>query len=161
MKKLMLTTGIIVATITIFGFLSYADDSVINACHQKKTGLLRIVEKPTDCLPKEVAISWNVQGPAQGPVYFKESVYSGNIGSDDIIEQSVKCDGENDYVTGCSYSLNSYQESRRYYRFIKVLPDSCLLGDICQGCRVVLYNSADVTLSVDFSAIAYCSSTAP
>ena len=133
MKTLTVIMLIILSMITVSIMPCYADDSVINGCYQKKTGLLRIVDNPADCLPSEGAISWNVQGPAQEPGYVKESVYKGNIGSDNVAEQPVKCDGQNEYVTGCSYSLNSYQGSRSYYSFLKILPDSCLAGNICQG----------------------------
>jgi len=157
MKTLTVIMLIILSMITVSIMPCYADDSVINGCYQKKTGLLRIVTNSRDCLPNEASISWNVQGPAQGPGYVKESVFTGTIVSNDVVEQSVKCDGENDYVTGCSFSINSYQISLDYYKVLMVVPDYCGVGDICQGCRVVLFNSYGSDLQAGFSAHAYCS----
>ena len=155
MKKLTPTMGIIIATITIFGFLSYADGSVINACYQKKTGLLRIVEKPTDCLPSEKSISWNVQGPGQEPGYHKSSPCEGETDPTDPIYCDVLCNGY-DYVTGCSYSLDAYdpEGSISDYHFFKVMPTFCLPGEVCRGCRIGL--TSDKTLYFKISAIAFC-----
>ena len=41
--------------------------TVINACVNKWTGITRIVNSASDCLPEEKFDSWNVQGPA-GPI---------------------------------------------------------------------------------------------
>jgi hypothetical protein len=40
------------------------DKSVIQACKLKMTGALRVVNDPSKCTKREVALSWNVQGPA-------------------------------------------------------------------------------------------------
>ncbi len=42
------------------------DQTVVQACIQKNTGLTRIVTSASDCGPSEVAVSWNGTGP-QGP----------------------------------------------------------------------------------------------
>ena len=151
MKKLTMTTGIIIATITILGFLCYAHGSVINGCYKKTNGQLRVVNSPNDCGPSEVSISWNVQEPG----YVKISSCQGEISSKDLIYCSVKCDG-NDYVTGCSYSLDGYEGLISDYHFSRVLPDICGTGDVCHGCRIGVYNSSDETLSLSFSAFAFC-----
>ena len=45
------------------------DSSVIQACKQKVTGLLRVVADPSKCTKRELPLAWNVQGPigAAGP----------------------------------------------------------------------------------------------
>lgn len=41
--------------------------SVIQACQNNQTGLLRVVASATDCRQNETALSWNVEGPAGPP----------------------------------------------------------------------------------------------
>lgn len=36
---------------------------MIHGCYQERKGSLRVVETTADCIPPEVAISWNQQGP--------------------------------------------------------------------------------------------------
>jgi len=157
MKTLTVIMLIILSMITASVLLCYANDNVINGCYQKKTGQLRIVAKPTVCLPSEAPISWNIQGPAQEPGYFKSSSCTGDIESNDYIECIVLCNGY-DYVTGCSYSLDGYDPEgfRSDYHFVKVLPYFCLSGDVCRRCRIGMTNSSDKTLSFIISAIAFC-----
>ena len=49
--------------------LSADASSTLHACAQKNQGMLRLVDGPGDCNSSEVAVSWNVTGPAgpQGP----------------------------------------------------------------------------------------------
>jgi len=44
-----------------------AESSVIQACKQRVTGLLRVVASPSQCTKRELPISWNIQGPAGSP----------------------------------------------------------------------------------------------
>jgi len=47
-----------------------AAPATINACYNKVNGIARVVSAGSACLPFEIAVSWNVQGPAgpQGPI---------------------------------------------------------------------------------------------
>src|SRR5262245_21538904 len=40
---------------------------VITACRHFPTGLLRVVDRPTQCRRREIPIVWNVQGPKGEP----------------------------------------------------------------------------------------------
>lgn len=68
-----LTLGAAVGALTV-GAVAYAAipdaGGVIHACREKVTGVVRVVETESSCLPVEVAIAWNQAGPAgsQGPV---------------------------------------------------------------------------------------------
>lgn len=61
--------------------------NVINACFKKNNGQLRIVSNFGQCLPSEIAISWNIVGPQgppgpQGPSgVVATSTFSGGIGA--------------------------------------------------------------------------------
>jgi cysteine-rich repeat protein len=64
MKRLLLA---ILAVGLSFCFLMPAvaeNDGVIYGCYKDKKGKLRIVKKPGDCKKHEIAISWNMVGPA-------------------------------------------------------------------------------------------------
>jgi hypothetical protein len=57
---------------------------VIYGCYKKINGQLRIVSSPSQCLPSEVSISWNMVGPPgpQGPSgVVATSTFSGSIGT--------------------------------------------------------------------------------
>ena len=41
----------------------YADNTTIYGCYKKMGGQLRVVNQGSNCLPSEVAISWNQAGP--------------------------------------------------------------------------------------------------
>lgn len=43
-----------------------AEPTVITACVQSPTGIVRIVQAPADCRASETVLQWNQQGPA-GP----------------------------------------------------------------------------------------------
>src|SRR5690349_20242147 len=43
------------------------DGSVIQACRQKQTGLLRVVSDPSKCRKHEIPIAWNIQGLPGNP----------------------------------------------------------------------------------------------
>src|SRR5215216_3441947 len=71
-----LVVGLMVAALLVVtaGFVA-AQDTVINGCYDKKTGVLRIVAAGTLCKNGETGIIWNQAGPkgdtgpqgAQGP----------------------------------------------------------------------------------------------
>ena len=48
--------------------------NVINACYKAVNGQLRIVSGPANCLPSELAITWNIAAPAATPI-------SGTVGT--------------------------------------------------------------------------------
>lgn len=54
-------TGVLVAQPGV------VNNTVINACADKTTGLLRLVLPPGPCRQSETAISWNIQGPPGAP----------------------------------------------------------------------------------------------
>jgi hypothetical protein len=56
---LVMTAGIAVAQVS--------DDGVIHACADTKDGDLRLVDTGNDCTKKEVAVSWNQEGPKGSP----------------------------------------------------------------------------------------------
>lgn len=152
MKTLTVIMLTILSMITISILPCYANDNVINACIQKVNGQLRIVANRNDCKPSEDPISWSI-----GPGYVNTaSAFDVSVKSKNINYLSVRCDG-NDYVTGCSYSLNGYQGDMSDFHFVKVMPDVCGPNDICHGCRIGLYNSSSVDLEASYSVFAYCS----
>ena len=68
MRKALIATGVILLVLVVTSLQSLAED-VINGCHHKTTGILRIVSSYGECQPQEIAISWNMIGPQgeQGP----------------------------------------------------------------------------------------------
>jgi hypothetical protein len=70
MRRMTVVTGLILAMLVIM--VLPCSGQVINACYRSNNGQLRIVSDPTECRSSEVAISWNIMGPAgpagpQGP----------------------------------------------------------------------------------------------
>ncbi len=72
------------------------------------------------------------------------------------------CRGETDYVTGCSYLLNSYPGggSPADYIFNVVQPIGCEVDRdgfrVCTGCWVELYSKSVLAPQVSYSVYAYC-----
>ena len=68
MRKALIATGVILLVLVVTSLQSLAAD-VINGCHHKTTGILRIVSNYGECQAQEIAISWNMIGPQgeQGP----------------------------------------------------------------------------------------------
>ena len=66
---LVVATVLTAVAITAGGFALAGipgEDGVIHGCYKKRTGALRVVDEGTACKAKEIAISWNQQGPT-GP----------------------------------------------------------------------------------------------
>ncbi len=74
---------------------------------------------------------------------------------------------ENDYVTGCSYLLNSYPDegpgSLSKYSFPVVQPIECSTDKegfrVCTGCKVVLHGTTNLATQVSFYVYAFCGRT--
>jgi len=60
MRKLLMTTGVILAVLVATTIKSSAQTGEINGCVNNKTGLLRISNQ---CTKSEIPISWNQTGP--------------------------------------------------------------------------------------------------
>ena len=82
---LVMTAGIAVAQV--------GDDGVIHACTDTKGGDLRLVDAPDDCTKKEVAVSWNQEGP-QGLPGIDGTDGSDGIDGTDGIDGIDGVDGE-------------------------------------------------------------------
>ena len=72
-----------------------AHAQVINACVGKLTGLVRIVNSPSNCTALEKAISWNAIGP-QGPPGVANGIKAAVYGT---IANSTQFDCANDTLT--------------------------------------------------------------
>lgn len=66
MKRLVILTGMVWASLVLMGSPCYGEENVIHGCYKKNNGQLRIVNNPSQCNPSEVPISWSQVGP-QGP----------------------------------------------------------------------------------------------
>lgn len=71
-RRMALTLSVAVIGLSLTATLPPAHGQVINACKDKRTGLLRI-PRSARCLGSEVAVSWSITGPTgpagpQGPI---------------------------------------------------------------------------------------------
>jgi hypothetical protein len=65
MRSILLRTVLLLLANASIATEAFAADDVIRACAHKQTGILRFA--PLGCLPSEVPLAWNVQGPTGPP----------------------------------------------------------------------------------------------
>lgn len=67
-----LTLALVVALVALGGMAvaTAGDDPSLHACAHNRTGLMRLVDSPEDCLPAETPVSWNQAGLSGAAVEF-------------------------------------------------------------------------------------------
>lgn len=67
MRQLLIVASVLLLVSAVMTLPCQAQQKVITACYQKNAGNLRIVEDPTLCKAPEIAVTWNLAGPAGPP----------------------------------------------------------------------------------------------
>ena len=158
-------TGVFVAIFGMavaVGMAAGASADVIEACSHDKTGKIRVApEDQPGCLPSETPITLNTSAPSG---YVQSNTVSLHLLPGEFTapgEVAVACD-PGDYVTGCSYSQNSYSVALENIHVFAVAANGCGVDGSCWGCQVHMKNiSPTETEEPQVTAFAFCADVAP